>query len=49
MIPPVLHYTHLQVCENNIVCEVHFPWSVAIKRSGSERVKISSDNKRESL
>ena len=29
----------MQVCDNYIACDVHFPWSVAIKNSGSERVK----------
>ena len=39
ILPSVLHYTHLQVFDDYIVCEVHFPRSMAIKSSGSERVK----------
>ena len=39
-----MHYTHLQVCDNYIACDIHFPSSVAIKSSGCERVKILETN-----
>ena len=42
MVPSVLHHTHLQVCDNYIACDVHFPRSVAIKSSGSERVSVDT-------